>query len=112
MFRFMSFTPGLGQSVPHSTRSAISGRRGKYSNNLAGGIPDTSSLTCGCRRRMKNASSMYSGRPPCAITSCRSGKSIATSSSSIGLPYLDRAPGNTLVPVCTITGSPRCSARR
>src|SRR5207244_1027272 len=39
---------------------------------------------------------MYSGRPPWAITIVRSGKSIATSSSSSGLPYLERPPGQAL----------------
>ena len=32
-------------SVPHTTRSASSERRGKYSNSRAGGIPETSSHT-------------------------------------------------------------------
>src|SRR5438093_1540223 len=52
MFNRMSFTPGLGQSVRHSTRSATSARRGKYSSSRAGGIPDTSSHTCRWRRRI------------------------------------------------------------
>src|SRR5712692_11885381 len=39
------------------------------------------------------------------MTICRSGKSTATSSSSIGRPYLLRAPGKMEVPVWTITGT-------
>ena len=37
---------------------------------------------------------------------------MATSSSSIGLPHLERAPGKMLVPVWISTGRPRSSHRR
>jgi len=37
---------------------------------------------------------------------------MATSSSSIGLPYFDRAPGKMEVPVWIMTGNPRSSHRR
>src|SRR6185437_2974695 len=45
MFCFRSFTPGLGQSVPHTVFPKISPRRGKYSRSFAGGIPETSNHT-------------------------------------------------------------------
>ena len=39
IFCLMSFTPGLGQSVPNNVLEAISGRRGKYWSSSLGGIP-------------------------------------------------------------------------
>ena len=70
-------------------------------------MDETSMKTRGKRRTRKNACSIQSGRPPCAITIVRSGKSTATSSTAIGSPVRLRAPGKMDVPVWIMTGSRR-----
>ena len=63
------------------------------------------------RRRRNWQLSIQSGRPPCAMTMVKSGKSTATSSRSIGSPYLLRAAGKIDVPVCTRIGTRSIEAR-
>src|SRR5262249_906660 len=111
-FARIDLIPGLGQSVPQTVFPEISSRRGKYSRSFDGGIPEISRWTFGWRRTRKNAASIHSGRPPCATRIVSFGKSIATSSTSIGSPRRLRAPGNTDVPVWIVTGMPASCATR
>src|SRR6267378_2367786 len=58
-----------------------------------------SMCTFGWRLSRKKQDSIQSGRPPCATMIVSRGKSTATSSRSIGSPYLLRASGKIDVPV-------------
>src|SRR6267154_866338 len=73
MFPLMAGTPGPGQSVPHSTLSAMSSIRGKYSRSFCGGMPDISMYMFLWRRTRKKASSIHKGLPPWARITTRLG---------------------------------------